>query len=113
MKLNEYNGHDPFEGIPTPDGAYAGPFDCREGRRMRLYESATDDFFMDCFAELRQGGYSVLQERLVNGNRFAALQNGEKRVNLLFTPCDGTLRMTAADREEGIARERVTVFMSA
>lgn len=99
MERYDNNALRPFDGVPTPPGSFAGPFDCREGCRMRLYENAKEYDWRECVGALTGDGFTVLQERELNGNRFCALQKGEKRVNLLFTPCDSSLRMTAADRE--------------
>ena len=117
MERRGPNALQPFDGVPTPLGAFLGPFDCREGRRMRLYEHVTESGWRECVGALTRDGFAVLQERELNGNRFCALQKGEKRVNLLFTPCDGSLRMTAADNEttprltpEGCEGETGTTF---
>ena len=99
MDPKNNHGFDTFAGLPVPDGSFSGPFDCREGRWMRLYKGAAEQTFTDCISALKKDGFTERQERAVNGNRFAALQKGEKRVNFLFTPCDGVLRMTSADRE--------------
>ena len=117
MERYDNNALRPFDGVPTPPGSFAGPFDCREGCRMRLYENAKEYDWRECVGALTGDGFTVLQERELNGNRFCALQKGEKRVNLLFTPCDSSLRMTAADREttprltpEGCDGDTVTTF---
>ena len=84
--------------LPVFPGKYTGPFDCREGCFLRIYEHTDASAFKAYCAALADAGFSLLQRRETNGNLFAAF-SGKARVNLLFTPCSGALRLTAAETE--------------
>ena len=88
-----------FARLPELPFSGPGPFDCREGCYMRYDENVTEEAFAAYRAALKGAGFAVLQERSPNGNRFAALQKEDLRVNLLFTPCDGSLRVTVSENE--------------
>ena len=88
-----------FAGLPAFPSAGHGPFDCREGCYMQYFTDVSEEVCAAYRAALERTGFVVLQERTVNGNRFAALEKEHLRVNLLFTPCDGSLRITAAENE--------------
>ena len=80
----------------APDSSFTG----RGGCMLRVYENVSAgaaDAYLDL---LKENGFAVLQDRSLNGNRFAALQRGDLRANLLYTPCDGSVRLTAALNEE-------------
>lgn len=69
------------------------------GCELRVLADASDASFECYLAALTEEGFSVLQKREVNDNRFAALEKDEIRVNLLYTPCDNELRITASENE--------------
>ena len=92
-------GRAPFAALPPLPFPARGPFDCREGCFMQYCDSVTEETFAAYRAALAEAGFAVLQERAPNGNRFCALQKSEERVNLLYTPFDHSLRITAAERE--------------
>lgn len=87
-----------FSLLPPLPGVYAGPFDCREGCYLRIYEPADAALLQTFCAALTAAGFALLQRRELSGNLFAAF-GGPARVNLLYTPSDAALRLTAAETE--------------
>ena len=78
----------------SPAGAFG------EGEtRLRVYRDADAASFDALRAALTDAGFSALQTRAPNGNRYAALARGDARAHLLYTPCDGALRAVAAENE--------------
>ena len=76
-----------------------GRFDFPAGRSLRVYADATAAQFERAAAALADAGFRLLQRRAQNGNLFAALADTDETVTLLFTPCAGELRVTAAGTE--------------
>jgi beta-lactamase superfamily II metal-dependent hydrolase len=106
-----------FSGLPALPGAAAGEFQGLGGCCLRVRSGVDAAGFEAFAAALGACGFSALQRRELGGNRFAALQKGERRVNLLYTPCCGEMRVTAAEKEAapclqpaGCAGEGETVF---
>ena len=89
----------PFAQLPPLPCSPVGSFIGQNGCELRVLTDATERAFDVYLTALTEAGFAVLQERAVNHNRFAALQKGKTRVNLLYTPCDGEMRVTAADNE--------------
>ncbi len=87
-----------FAMLPAFPGRPAGGFPGRNDCFLRVYEDVTPRSFDACFSGILSA-FSLLQRRRLNGNTFAALQKGALRLNLLYTPCDCTLRVTAAENE--------------
>lgn len=98
------NGHEHFQDtifsrLPDLPGRRIGAFTGWNGCELAVLADATNAAFDDFLEAMKNGGFFVLQERAVNGNRFAALQNGDLHINLLYTPCDNELRITASENE--------------
>ena len=99
MNDNAVTPHTVFSRMPELPCRTACSFTGRNGSELRVLTDASQETLDGYLDVLNQSGFSMLQKREVNGNRFAALQNGDLRVNLLYTPCDGELRITAAENE--------------
>jgi|GEM_PF-129726 len=89
-----------FEQLPSFDKTAFDTFDCREGRYMRYYENITPADINGYIQKLFSAGFETLQKRELAGNVFFTLKKGGIRVNLLYTPCDSSLRLTAAENEQ-------------
>lgn len=75
-------------------------YDCREGCFMKLFENADAKSFSEYTEKLKKDGFVFLQKRETDGNLFAAMNKKDIRINLLFTPCDSTLRVTASEKNQ-------------
>lgn len=64
---------------------------------MRYYENVTAEDYKNYVSALQSDGFTLLQRTGNNGNLFAALM-GTAQVNVLFTPCDSTMRLTASEK---------------
>ncbi|MBQ6420210.1 MAG: hypothetical protein IJK02_03970 [Clostridia bacterium] len=80
----------------VPAGAFAG----WDGCHLRVYANVYPAVFDEACKKLLDTGFTVLQSTSLCGNRFAALKKDGVRVNLLYTPCERELRVTASDCEE-------------
>ena len=89
-----------FGRLPPLPGAPAGRFTGWDGVCLRVQSNATKESYAALLAACKTDGFCSLQEREVNGMRYAALQKGELRVNLLFSPHENELRVTAAEKEQ-------------
>lgn len=99
MEMNTESQTSLFAQLPPLPCCESGSFTGQNGCELRVLADATEEAFSDYFSALTDAGFAVLQERAVNDNRFAALQKEELRVNLLYTPCDSEMRVTAAENE--------------
>ncbi len=70
-------------------------YDCREDCFLWLYKNVSVWEYNDYIRKLEADGYDVLQSTENNGNLYSCLL-GEVLINVLFTPCDATLRVTAS-----------------
>lgn len=73
-------------------------YNCRENCFMKFFEGVTSEQFNEYESSLKKDGFSVLQKREIDGNLFCALKK-DIQINLFFTPCDGTLRVTASEKD--------------
>lgn len=85
-----------FDSIPGFGGKYEGEYYCRENCFLRLFGNADENSFLEYINLLKENGFSVLQKNEINGNLFAALKK-DIQVNVLFTPCDKKIRITACE----------------
>ncbi|MCH5197314.1 MAG: hypothetical protein J1E34_00270 [Oscillospiraceae bacterium] len=88
-----------FSLLPPLPVSFEGSFDCREGCIMRYLKNVTENDFNSFLSALANEGFEALQKRDQNGNMFAAYKKGCLRVNAFFTPCDSSMRVTAAENE--------------
>lgn len=86
---------DIFETFIQPQADLLGEYDCREDCVLRLYGGMTTEGFEEYTAVLRDAGFALLQSGETDGNLFALLRS-TVTVTALYTPCDGCLRLTAA-----------------
>ncbi len=87
-----------FEKFTPFNGKLTGEYDCREGCFLRLYEGVCENDFNAYVSILTGEGFEIKQKRSIDGNLYAAL-GGKLNINLLFTPCDSALRITAGENE--------------
>lgn len=88
-----------FNEFTQPAFDCIGEYDCREACFMRAFSGVTADGFEAYAAALEKEGFSAVQKRSLENNLFAAFV-GAVQVNLLFTPCDGILRVTASKKNQ-------------
>ena len=86
-----------FNSFPSFDSKCICTFDCREDCFLKVYEDVTENDFKAYLSTLEKDGFDVLQKNEINGNQFAALLKNVQ-INLLYTPCDSTLRITASEK---------------
>lgn len=86
--------NDIFDQFKSFNGSVIGSYDCRESCFLRLYGDADKEKSLAYISELEADGFELLQQRETDGNIFASLKK-DIQVNILFTPCDGMLRVTA------------------
>lgn len=89
-----------FSRVPAFAGDIAGAFAGQNGMELRVYQNVGRKDAETYLKTLYADGFTPLQVREPNGNLFAALQKENLRFNLLFTPCDGELRVTACENEQ-------------
>ncbi|MBQ6067266.1 MAG: hypothetical protein IJK89_10660 [Clostridia bacterium] len=99
MKDNAVSRGTVFSRLPELPCRAVCSFTGQNGCELRVLADAAEPSFNDYSTSLTEEGFSLLQERTVKGNRFAALRKEEIRVNLLYTPCDDMLRITASKNE--------------
>lgn len=87
-----------FNSFPAFSGECIGTFDCRENCFLKLYRNTEKSDFENYLNILSDNGFELLERNEINGNIFAAVTNGIQ-VNLLYTPCDGELRITACEND--------------
>ena len=85
-----------FDSLPSFQGNFINEYDCRDGCCLRLYDGVKENGYREYISALAGNGYEILQERNIEGNLFAALQK-DISVTVFYTPCDGTLRITAQE----------------
>lgn len=71
-------------------------YDCRENCFLKYYPDADPTEVSEWLGKLIAEGFTVLQKRQPSGNTFAQLRGKGLLVTLLYTPCDGSVRITAA-----------------
>lgn len=91
--------NDIFSSFRQFSDAEASVYDCRENCFMRLFENVTAESFSEYTEKLESDGFVFLQKRETDGNLFAAMKK-DIQINLLFTPCDGILRVTASENDQ-------------
>ncbi|MBQ7639303.1 MAG: hypothetical protein IJS90_10425 [Clostridia bacterium] len=67
---------------------------------MRYIEKADEKLYGELIKALEDDGFETLQKREPNTNLFSALKKESLRVNALYTPCDGSLRVTVCENEQ-------------
>ncbi len=78
--------------------ADAPDYDCREHCELKYYENVLREEFVRWIDDVKAEGYSVLQSNVINSNEFVMLKGENMILTALYTPCDGTLRVTASDK---------------
>ncbi len=87
-----------FEKIPSFGGEIIGEYSCGDGCFMHLYGGADKAVYEKYIEVLEADGFSVEQKNEIDGNLFAALKK-DIQANVLFTPCDGKIRITACGKD--------------
>ena len=70
-------------------------YDCRENCYLKYYENVSETQLDSWLDELRADGFSSVFSNSLYGNLFYTLAKGEITLTAYFTPCDGTLRISA------------------
>ena len=88
-----------FSSFPAFDGRLLCTADCRENCFLKTYEDVSENSFNGYVSVLENDGFEVLQRNEINGNVFYALLKNVQ-VNILYTPCDSTMRITASEKNQ-------------
>lgn len=88
-----------FEKFRAVDKDCGGEYDCRENCFLRIYNGVCAEDFNEYVASLESDGFSLLQRTEIEKNLFAAMEK-DVAVTIFFTPCDGTMRVTASEKNQ-------------
>ncbi len=87
-----------FEKITEFGGELIGEYSCGDNCFMHLYGGADKAACEKYIETLEADGFFAEQKNEIDGNLFAALKK-DIQANVLFTPCDGKIRVTACDKD--------------
>jgi len=93
------NADNIFSSFPKFRGNCICTFDCRENCFLKVFSEVSDSDFSKYALLLEENGFEVLQKNEINGNLFVSLIK-DVQINLLYTPCDSTLRITASKNNQ-------------